>query len=438
MPFLNFLPNSYGVTCPLRFHQRNKSLAFRVLGLVATLLMGISASGQITPGQLSGGDQLNTITTAVPFLLISPDARAGGMGDVGAATTPDANALHWNAAKLAFVDKGSGVALNYTPWLRNLVPDISLAYLSAYKRLDDLQSVGVSMRYFSLGDINFTDINGASLGVYNPNEFAVDGAYARKLSDQFSVGVSLRYVYSNLAANFDPNNQFKAGQSVSGDLSFFYNQSTRLLRREGQFAAGLVVSNMGNKMAYSESGFTSFIPANLRLGTTFTSVIDKYNKVSLSLDLNKLLVPTNPLYLRDSANRIVLNSEGLPVISKGEDPNQKSVVEGMLGSFGDAPDGFKEELREINPSVGVEYLYNQVFALRGGYFYEHPTKGGRQYFTAGFGVQYNVFNLNFSYLLPVGQLQSNPLANTLRFSLLFDLGSLGKTTVSEPVVEGGM
>lgn len=358
---------------------------------------------------------MNTITTAVPFLMISPDARSGAMGDVGVAISPDANSMFWNAAKLSFVGNNSGIAMNYTPWLRNLVPDVSMAYVSGYKRLDELQTVGVSMRYFSLGDINFTDINGASLGTFNPNEFAIDGCYSRKLSDEFSVGVGLRYVYSNLAAGFDPNNQFKAGTAVAGDLSFYYNRPRRMFGKEGNVAAGLVISNMGNKMAYSESGQTSFIPANMRLGTTITTVIDRYNKVSFSLDLNKLLVPT-------------------PIIDSGSDPNQKSVIEGMLGSFNDAPDGFKEELREINPSIGVEYLYNQVFALRGGYMYEHPTKGGRQYFTAGMGLQYNVFNLNFSYLLPVGQLQTNPLANTLRFSLMFDLGALGKSSESEDAI----
>lgn len=258
------------------------------------------------------------------------------------------------------------------------------------------------------------------------------------MSDEFSVGVGLRYIYSNLAAGFDPNNQFKAGNSVAGDLSFYYNRDRRMFGKEGNIAAGLVVSNMGNKIAYSESGQTSFIPSNLRLGTTITTIIDRYNKVSFSLDLNKLLVPTNPVFQRDSLNRIRLDANGSPIIERGSDPNQKSVIEGMLGSFNDAPDGFKEELREINPSLGVEYLYNQVFALRGGYMYEHPTKGGRQYFTAGMGLQYNVFNLNFSYLLPVGQLQTNPLANTLRFSLMFDLGALGKADEPEgsmPVTE---
>jgi len=408
---------------------------FRILAFKSATFIGLilssawGANGQtITPGEL-GGRNLNTITTAVPFLMISPDARSGAMGDVGVAISPDANSMFWNAAKLSFVENNSGIAMNYTPWLRNLVPDVSLAYVSSYLRLDNLQAVGVSMRYFSLGDINLTDNNGASLGLINPNEFAVDGSYSRKLSDEFSVGVGLRFVYSNLAAGFDPNNQFKAGTAVAGDLSFYYNRPRRMFGKDGNIAAGLVISNMGNKMAYSESGQTSFIPANLRLGTTITTVIDRYNKVSFSLDLNKLLVPTNPVYRQVN---------GVPVIERGDDPNQKSVIEGMLGSFNDAPDGFKEELREINPSIGVEYLYNQVFALRGGYMYEHPTKGGRQYFTAGMGLQYNVFNLNFSYLLPIGQLQTNPLANTLRFSLMFDLGALGKPNAAEgsmPVIE---
>lgn len=390
------------------------------------------AQGPITPNQLGGGN-LNTITTAVPFLLISPDARAGALGDAGAATSPDVNSIYWNPAKLAFVDKNTGIGINYTPWLRAIAPDISLAYLSGYKRLDNLQTIGFSMRYFSLGEINFTDINGNSNGTFNPNEFSIDGGYSRKLSDNFSVGVTLRYVYSNLAAGFDPTNQAKAGQSVAGDIGFFHSANISSRRRTMNLSSGVSLSNMGNKMAYSESGESSFLPTNLRVGTALTTVLDKYNKVTFALDLNKLLVPTNPIYLRDSSNRIVFDPETRrPIIAKGSDPSTKSVMEGMLGSFGDAPDGAKEELREINPSIGVEYLYNNVFAIRGGYFYEHPTKGNRQYFTAGFGLQYNTFVLNASYLIPVGLLQNNPLANSLRFSLIFDLqGNSTKKAANE-------
>ncbi len=401
--------------------NRMRSIKSLIITTLCIPAVGVSVFGQVNSGGL-GGANLNTITTSVPFLMISPDARAGAMGDVGVATSTDASSMHWNAAKMAFAKEKVGLALNYTPWLRNLVPDIALSYLSGYVQIDELQSFGASLRYFSLGDITFTNLNGETIATFRPNEFAVDAGYARKLSDNFSVGIAMRYIYSNLAAGLDQNQQTKPGQSAAADISGFYTTATEVLDKKSQLSIGFNISNIGAKIAYTESGQSNFIPTNLRLGSALTMEIDDYNAITVALDFNKLLVPTNPIYQRDANGRIVFDPQGNPVIQQGEDPNQKTLAEGMFSSFSDAPGGFAEELREINISTGVEYWYNKVFAVRGGYFYEHPTKGGRQFFTMGAGVKYNVFNLNFSYLVPTTNLQGgNPLENTLRFSLLFDL-----------------
>jgi len=402
-----------------------RSIKSLIIIALSSTTVGVPAFGQVNSGGL-GGANLNTITTSVPFLMISPDARAGAMGDVGVATSADASSMHWNAAKMAFAKDKVGIALNYTPWLRNLVPDIALSYLSGYVQIDELQSFGASLRYFSLGDITFTNLNGENIATFRPNEFSVDAGYARKLSDHFSVGIAMRYIYSNLAAGLDQNQQTKPGQSAAADISGFYTTETEVLDKKSELSIGFNVSNIGAKIAYTESGQSNFIPTNLRLGTALTMEIDDYNAITVALDFNKLLVPTNPIYQRDANGRIVFDPQGNPVIQQGEDPNQKTLAEGIFSSFSDAPGGFEEEMREINISTGVEYWYNNVFAVRGGYFYEHPTKGGRQYFTMGAGLKYNVFNLNFSYLVPTTNLQGgNPLENTLRFSLLFDLQAFG-------------
>jgi len=400
---------------------------FRLVALTTVFSLAAITEGhsQLTNRRQLGGADLNTITTAVPFLMISPDARSGGMGDVGAAISPDANAIHWNAAKLAFAEEEMGVAMNYTPWLRNLVPDISLSYLSFYKKIDDLQTFAASLRYFSLGDITFTSITGEQIANFRPNELAIDGAYARKLSDNFSIGIGLRYIYSNLAAGLDQNNQTIPGQSAAGDISAYYENETEVLGKDGKIAFGASITNLGAKIAYTESGNSNFLPTNLRVGTAITAEIDDYNSITFAFDLNKLLVPSNPIYARDSiTGQIQFDGNGNPIVAQGQDPNQKTVLEGVFSSFGDAPNGGLEELREINISAGMEYWYNNVFALRAGYFYEHPTKGGRQYLTFGAGLKYQVFNLNFSYLVPTTRLQGgNPLENTLRFSMMFDLAA---------------
>jgi hypothetical protein len=359
--------------------------------------------------------RLNTITTAVPFLIISPDAKAGGMGDVGVASNPDAMSMHWNPAKYAFVKDDIGFSVCYTPWLKALVPDINLSYLTAYKRLNQNEVLGFSMRYFSLGLIKFTDNNNSFLGEFNPNEFSIDGAYSLKLSPNFSTGVSLRYVYSNLTGGQQVGTlSTKAANTVAGDVSAFYTKVIRLAQKDMTWSTGLNISNIGGKVSYTETVDKDFIPTNLRIGTSLSTAIDEFNEVSFEFDINKLLVPTPPTY----------NDEGN--VSSGIDPNV-SVISGIIQSFYDAPIDDRE-IRELIYSVGAEYWYDKQFAVRSGFFYEHPTKGDRQFLSLGAGVRYSVFGLDFSYLIPLQSRDEinvvNPLSNTLRFALTFDFGAM--------------
>jgi hypothetical protein len=384
-------------------------------------------------GKLKAQQEINAITTAVPFLLIAPDSRAGGMGDAGVATTPDANSIHWNPAKLAFIDRQMGFSLSYIPWLRQLVPDINLSYLSGFYKIDDQQTIGGSLFYSSLGDITFTDESGMTLGNYRPNEFALDVAYSRKLSDNFSGGVAVRYIYSNLTmGQFVGGAQTRPGMSVAADVSAYYtNPDVEVGGVPATIAAGLNISNIGSKMAYSQTGRRDFIPIHMRLGPALTLRPDEYNAITFTVEGMKLLVPTPPI--RDPFRN--------QAIIAGRDPDV-GVAAGMFGSFGDAPgvpvtdergqyvfnpDGtvqiepgsvMREELREINWSVGMEYWYDKQFALRVGYFHEHATKGNRKYITFGAGLKYNVFGLDLAYIVPT--VQRHPLANTLRFTLTMD------------------
>ena len=363
-----------------------------------------------------GRNNLNTITTAVPFLLISPDSRAGGMGDVGVATSPDANSLHWNPAKYSFIDEEMGFAVSYVPWLRELVPDINLSYISGYKKLNKNDVIAMELRYFTLGDITFTDVIGNNLGQYKPNEFAIGSSYSRKLSDQFSLAISGRYIYSNLTGGQSAGGiATNAGQSIAADVAGYYVKDIRIAKKDAELAFGANISNIGNKISYTETSTRDFIPINLRLGAAVNTDFDEYNKISFAFDLNKLLVPTPPMYNDSISDQIDL----------GKDPNV-SVVSGIFQSFGDAPGGFDEEIREINFSLGTEYWYNNQFAIRAGYFNEHNTKGGRKFFTFGSGVKYNVFALDFSYLINASRAinGNNPLANTMRFTLTFDFGQM--------------
>ena len=389
--------------------------------VVSTFIALAFSFNAISQQNVSGSDEigrnnLNTITTAVPFLLISPDSRAGGMGDVGVATSPDANSLHWNPAKYSFIDQEVGFAVSYVPWLRNLVPDINLSYISGYKKLNKNEVVAMELRYFTLGDITFTDVIGNNLGQYKPSEFALGSSYSRKLSDQFSLAISARYIYSNLTGGQSAGGiATNAGQSIAADVAGYYVKDIRIAKKDMELAFGANISNIGNKISYTETSTRDFIPINLRLGTALNADLDDYNKISFAFDLNKLLVPTPPIY-NDSIN---------DQIDFGKDPNV-SVVSGIFQSFGDAPGGFNEEMREINFSVGTEYWYDNQFAIRAGYFNEHNTKGGRKFFTFGSGVKYNVFALDFSYLINASRAinGNNPLANTMRFTLTFDFGQM--------------
>ena len=389
----------------------------KIISSILVMAITISTFAQNVSGvDEIGRNNLNTITTAVPFLLISPDSRAGGMGDVGVATSPDANSLHWNPAKYSFIDEDMGFAVSYVPWLRELVPDINLSYISGYKKLNKNDVIAMELRYFTLGDITFTDVIGNNLGQYKPNEFAIGSSYSRKLSDQFSLAISGRYIYSNLTGGQSAGGiATNAGQSIAADVAGYYVKDIRIAKKDAELAFGANISNIGNKISYTETSTRDFIPINLRLGAAVNTDFDEYNKISFAFDLNKLLVPTPPMYNDSISDQIDL----------GKDPNV-SVVSGIFQSFGDAPGGFDEEIREINFSLGTEYWYNNQFAIRAGYFNEHNTKGGRKFFTFGSGVKYNVFALDFSYLINASRAinGNNPLANTMRFTLTFDFGQM--------------
>jgi hypothetical protein len=390
-----------------------------------------SSSKTLTTQQLLGS--LNPITTAVPFLIIGPDSKQGGMGEVGVATDPDVSSIHWNSAKLAMSEKDMGFGISYSPWLRNLVPDISLSYVSFYKRINKMSAAGASLRYFSLGNITFTDIMGNTTGQFKPNEFAIDMAYAQKLSPYFSMGMAFRYVNSNLTGGYSVNGQpTKVGQTVAVDVSLYYkSKKLDIGDKKGIATAGLSISNLGGKIDYG-TGTKNFIPTNLRLGGGLKTLLDDYNSIGLYLDFNKLLVPTPPVYLRklDGTGDSINPSTGKKVILAGKDPNVP-VLQGVLQSFGDAPGGFREELREVNTSFGFEYWYSNQFAFRTGYFYEHKTKGGRQFLTFGFGIRYSVFGIDASYLIPTVANRHNPLQNTWRFTLSFDFDAFKKQNESD-------
>lgn len=401
-------------------HMTKRILFLALTGMF--LLSGLhtfSQSSTVALGDFVG--RFNVITTAVPFLQISPDARSGGLADAGAAIDADANSLHWNTSKLAFSEKKGGVALSYAPWLRTLVPDVSLSYLSGYKKIDDRSAFGMSMRYFSLGSIQFTDAFGQPLGSFTPNEFAIDGGYSRKLSEDFSVGVNLRFIYSNLSGRvvLQGGQQTSAGIAGAGDISCYYKKDVKVQGKNLRVAFGGVISNIGNKITYTTSINRDFIPTNLRLGTYLRYQTDEFNSFGFIADVNKLLVPTPPIYETDSAGQPVLNPDGSRRVKSGMDPNV-SVPQGMIQSFYDAPRGFKEELQEINYSLAGEYWYANQFAARAGFFHESPFKGNRRFLTFGFGVRYTKFQLDFAYLVPIQQ--RHPLANTLRFTLHINFG----------------
>ncbi len=400
---------------------KNPFLLFTLLVLFQ-VFQGPVAAQDLTPYELGG--QLNVVHVAVPFLTVAPDSRAGAMGDAGIATSPDVYSMHWNPAKFAFTENDFGAALSYTPWLRSLINDINLAHLAGYKRLDNYQVIAASLTYFSLGEIIFTNMAGEPDGQHTPNEFAVDAAYSRLFSENFSGGVAFRYIRSDLTGGaYVQGMASKAAQAFAADVSAYYRNDISVSDLPGRLALGMNISNIGNKITYSDNQNAQFIPINLGIGSSLRLDLDPYNSLALALDLNKLLVPTPPVYYQD-----MVDDEGNPVIRAGLNPNV-SVPMGMLQSFYDAPGGFREELREIFYSFGMEYWYMNQFAVRGGYYHEHETKGNRKYFTTGIGLKLNVFALDIAYLIPV--YRTNPLANTLRFSLAFDFEGLRRSSPDE-------
>jgi hypothetical protein len=389
---------------------RNLRAIIYTCAVVLTLGVANTANAQLSTNQLDG--RINVINTAVPFLRIDPEARSGAMGDVGIAIAPDANSIQWNMAKVPFATNDMSLSMTYTPWLRELVNDIYLAYLAGYIKLDEAQGVAASLRYFSLGDITFTNVNGEETGQFRPHEFSFDLGYARKFTDDFSTGLTLKFIYSNLAAGQSVNNvDIHPGIAVAADVSMYYEKEIEPGDREGTLAFGANLSNVGSKITYTKSKEKDFIPTNLGIGTALTIVFNDYNKMTYAIDVNKLMVPT-------------------PDTTPGSDFRTMGVVEGMFSSFGDAPGGFQEEMQEFMLSFGTEYWYMDQFAVRAGYFHEHKLKGNRKYFTLGVGLKYNVFGLNFSYLVPTTS-QRSPLDNTLRFSLLFDFEALKSSAPSE-------
>ncbi|RRN77821.1 type IX secretion system outer membrane channel protein PorV [Pseudoxanthomonas sp. SGD-10] len=340
------------------------------------------------------------IQTAVPFLLVSPDARAGAMGEAGVATLPDANSTHWNPSKLAYLNDSYGFSVSYSPWMQKFVPDIHMAYLNGYYRLDDRNVIGGSLRYFSYGDIQMnTGPNPEDqLGTYNPNELAVDAMLARSFGENFSLGMAARFIYSNLNSGVVNSSQNIAGTAVAADVSGYYKSDKKnFLGKEATYSAGLNISNIGTKISYTDGGPKIFLPTNMRLGGALTYHADELSDFTFTVDVNKLLVPSDPF-------------------------STKSVPAGIFGSFGDAAGGFSEELKEIYYAVGLEYWYNRQFAIRAGYFYESPEKGGRSYATLGAGLKYNIVNIDMSYI--AANTQKSPLGQTLRFSLSFNFAEV--------------
>ena len=388
----------------------------QILLTAISLLLGTALFAQQIDAEKSTGfgtgqdleDEYNVITTAVSFLTITPDSRSGAMGDVGAATTTDTWSQHSNASKYALAKNDFGVGLSYTPWLSNLgIKDINLAYLAGYKKLSDKDALGASLCYFSLGDIPAYDEDGNPAGyTISPKEYSVDVSYSRFLADNFVMGMTGRFIYSNLTGG--TVDDYHAGKAVAADISGTYFKEFKG-SLPGLLTAGFNISNIGSKISYSDDN-KDFIPANLKLGVGYNLQIDQYNKLGLYFDINKLLVPTPPVYIKDT--------DGNTVEIKGKD-DEVSVPQGIFQSFFDAPGGFKEEMKEFTLGFGAEYWYNDQFAARLGYFNEAETKGDRKYFTAGAGVRMNVFGLDFSYLIPING-KNSPLANTFRFSLVFD------------------
>ena len=365
--------------------------------------------------QVDKNDIFNPVTTSVTSQSIAPDARAGGMGDVGAATDPDVASQYWNVAKYPFAISRAGVALNFTPWLRKLVNDMNLAYLSGYYRIGDYSAVSASLRYFSLGEVqtNYNPTQQGTAMTINPYEMSVDAGYSLMLSEKFSIGTAVRFIYSDLKADY--TDDVTPGSAFAADLGAYYQDYVNIGQRECQLGLGLNISNIGSKISFGGDNNSYFIPTNLRLGTSLMVPIDEYNRITFAADANKLLVPTYPK-IRDGESPTDFDAR----VQK--EYYDVSSISGIFKSFGDAPNGAKEELQEIQWSLGAEYAYNDKFTLRAGYHHESENKGNRKYFTVGAGFKMNVFSLDAGYVISTAA--TNPLDQTLRFTLTFDMDGL--------------
>ena len=393
------------------FMSMNRLVSRSRLALLPGLL-ALAATAQAQTNQ-------TTITTAVPILTLSPDARASAMGEAGVATSPDANSAYFNPGKLGFVKYKYAGSLSYSPWLRNITDDMSLSYVSGYGKIGQRSALSGSLMYFDLGSIDYRNGNNIAQGSFSPREYAVSVSYGQQLTDNFGVGVSARYIRSNLVGTVNGNDA-RPGNAAAVDLGAYYSKDATIGTGLYNLAFGGSIQNIGNKITYNDIENPSFLPTSLKLGTAITREIDQYNKITLVFDATKLLVPS-PYY----ENGVPSND---PRIKAENDKRQRQgIVGAMFSSFSDAPGGFKEELREINLSTGLEYNYNDLLYARGGYFYEAPDKGDRQYLSMGLGVRYQVFGIDGTYLVPTGgNSQNNPLAQTIRVSLHFNFNKLAE------------
>ena len=389
----------------------------KLISLTLLMAMGVMLWAQSSwIGQ--DASNKNYISTGMPILLIAPDAVSAALGDAGVASTPDAYSAHWNNAKFAFIENQAGISTTYTPWLRKLqVGDMNLFYLGGYYRINDRSTAAASLTYFTLGDIDMTDIDGQKINTLHPNEFAIDATYALKLTDDLSLGATGRYMRSDLTNgqtinDGSGNTATQAANSLAADIGLYFQKG---IDNNQEYALGLFISNLGAKLSYSnDDNDKEFLPANLRFGGRYTNRIDNYNNISVLLDFNKLLVPTPP-YTKDGVTYPSRYANNYA------EYNNIGVIQGAIQSFYDAPGGFSEEMHEVQISTGAEYWYAETFAIRAGYFYEHETKGGRQYATVGFGIRYNYFSGDFAYLIPTTTVSTNSLANTIRISIGIDM-----------------
>jgi hypothetical protein len=390
----------------------NKTTLRRVLLFTSVFAFTGNAMAQYN-NNVATGQSNNYIHTGIPILQIAPDAISGALGDAGAAYEPNAYSAHWNNAKLAFAPMDMSISTTYTPWLRKLDSEMNFLYLGAYKRINKRSTVGASLTYFTLGKIDHTDDQGNLRGEFRPNEFAIDVTYSMKLSDYMALGATARFIHDDLTQGLEVEQMTtKPANGLAADVGLYYQQD---IDKNQQVAGALTISNLGSKLSYSDDDTENeFLPANIRIGGRYTYEVDEYNKINVLLDLNKLLVPTPPLWNSS-------DSTWSGLYDNLTDYNQTSSVMGALQSFYDAPGGFGEELREISLSLGAEYWYSNAFAARLGYFYEHKTKGARQYLTLGVGFRAKRLEFDFSYLVPTSNFSNNPLANTLRVSLTYNI-----------------